>query len=228
MKDVAQVKPARKQGNRQRIVEAAVELMNAQGGAVGTTQIAEHLEISPGNLYYHFRNREEIIRELFAGLTSDLDAILRVGPDEPIPVERLVSCYIGGTKVLWRYRFFFAAATDFIGRDESLSKAYQEFSARSKNYMRLIIAGAVRGAPGPSKLSARECEHLAENMWVLWVSWPRYSELSMPGQLVGEADIGRGLEQILFLLSPYLDAAYFKQISRQLHRFVADLKREKH
>ena len=65
-------------------------------------------------------------------------------------------------------------------------------------------------------------------MWVLWVSWPRYSELSMPGQLVGEADIGRGLEQILFLLSPYLDAAYFKQISRQLHRFVADLKREKH
>ena len=115
--------------------------MNAQGGAVGTTQIAEHLEISPGNLYYHFRNREEIIRELFAGLTSDLDAILRVGPDEPIPVERLVNCYIGGTKVLWRYRFFFAAATDFIGRScafppvlggPGCARSIQTFGARMR------------------------------------------------------------------------------------------------
>jgi hypothetical protein len=142
-------------------------------------------------------------------------------------VERLVSCYIGGTKVLWRYRFFFGSAMDFICRDDSLSKKYREFSAKSKSYMRLIIQGAVQAAPGRCRPSIRECEHLAETMWVLWVSWPRYSELSMRGQPIGEADIGRGLEQISFLLSPYLDAAYYKKATRQLHRFVADLKRDK-
>lgn len=222
---MAAATPKPKQGNRQRIIEATVKLMNEQGGAVGTSQIVEYLGISPGNLYYHFRNREEILRELFDGLIQDLDKVLRVEPDEPIPVERLVSCYTGGTEVLWRYRFFFASAVDFIERDDSLAKKYQEFSARSKSYMRLIIRGAVKIAPGLCRPSVRECEHLAENMWVLWVSWPRYSELSMPGQLIGEADIGRGLEQISFLLSPYLDAAYYKKATRQLHRFVADLKR---
>ncbi|WP_022977512.1 TetR/AcrR family transcriptional regulator [Nevskia ramosa] len=216
-----------KPGNRQRIIEATVKLMNEHGGAVGTSQIAEFLGISPGNLYYHFRNREEILRELFDGLTRDLDEVLRVQPGESIPVERLVSCYIGGSKVLWRYRFFFASATDFISRDESLAKKYQEFSARSKSYMRLIIQGAVRDAPGLCRPTVRECEHIAETMWVVWVSWPRYSELSMPGQLLGESDIGRGLEQISFLLSPYLDAAYYQKTKRQLHRFVAELQRDK-
>jgi AcrR family transcriptional regulator len=97
-----------KRNNKQRILEATIDLMNEHGGAVGTSQIAEHLRISPGNLYYHFRNREEILRELFDGLSQDLDEVLRAQPGESISVERLSDCYIGGTKVLWRYRFFFA------------------------------------------------------------------------------------------------------------------------
>lgn len=139
---------------------------------MGTAQIADHLGISPGNLYYHFRNREEILCELFDEMTRDLEEVLRVAPDESITVARLASCYVGGTKVLWRYRFFFASAIDFISRDESLSKKYQEFSARSKRYIRLHLQGAVKNAPGRCPLSAKECEYLAETMWVLWVSWP--------------------------------------------------------
>lgn len=215
--------PRTRPGNRQRIIEATIRLMNEQGGAVGTSQIAAHLGISPGNLYYHFRNREEILRELFDALSHDLDAVLQTRRDEVITAERLASCYIGGTRVLWRYRFFFSAAMDFIVRDEGLSQKYQAFSTRSKGFMRLIIQGAVNAAPGPCRLTARDCAHLAETMWVLWVSWPRYSELSLPGKAVAEADIGKGLEQISLLLSPYLDAAFFRKTTRRLRRFVADL-----
>lgn len=213
----------RKSSNRSRITDAMVTLMNERGGAVNMSQIAEYLDISPGNLYYHFKNREEILRDLFDELTRDLDDVLKADPDERISIDRLVSCYIGGTKVLWRYRFFFASATDFIVRDGSLAQKYQEFSSRSKRYMQTIILGAVKEAPGVCALSSRQCEQLAETMWVLWVSWPRYSELSMPGQLIGEADIGRGLEQISFVLAPYLGASYFDQLTQRLRAFVRDL-----
>src|SRR5438045_3141230 len=58
-------------GNRQRILEASVELFNTSGTIATTTNhIAKHLKISPGNLYFHFRNREAIIRELFGQLTE--------------------------------------------------------------------------------------------------------------------------------------------------------------
>jgi AcrR family transcriptional regulator len=215
-----------KQNNKQRILEATIQLMNEQGGAVGTSQIADHLGISPGNLYYHFRNREEILRELFERLVQELDEVLRVKAGEPIPVPRLVACYTGGTRVLWRYRFFFASAVDFIGRDPWLAQRYLDFSERSQQYMRLIIQSAMKDSPGAVKANARQTAHLAETMWVLWVSWPRYSELARPGRDLGEADIGHGLEQIAFVLAPYLSETYYKQVLQRVHRFVQGLERE--
>ena len=52
---------------KDRIIEASIELFNSQGERnVTTNHIASHLNISPGNLYYHFRNKEEIIRHIFS------------------------------------------------------------------------------------------------------------------------------------------------------------------
>ncbi|HGY0963944.1 TPA: TetR/AcrR family transcriptional regulator, partial [Vibrio cholerae] len=52
---------------KDRIVHAALELFNQQGERnITTNHIAAHIEISPGNLYYHFRNKQEIVRDIFA------------------------------------------------------------------------------------------------------------------------------------------------------------------
>ena len=51
---------------RDKIVYAALELFNEHGErSITTNHIAEHIEISPGNLYYHFRNKQEIVRDIF-------------------------------------------------------------------------------------------------------------------------------------------------------------------
>jgi AcrR family transcriptional regulator len=57
---------------KSRILDTALALFNERGSAgVTTNHVAEALSISPGNLYYHYRNKAEIIRALFARIMAE-------------------------------------------------------------------------------------------------------------------------------------------------------------
>ena len=63
---------------REKILDTALALFNKEGtAAISTNHIAEAAGISPGNLYYHFRNKEEVIRELFERLSAANNATSR-------------------------------------------------------------------------------------------------------------------------------------------------------
>lgn len=76
---------------KDRIASAAVELFNASGvGPVTTNHIAAHLGISPGNLYYHFANKEEILVAIMRTTLEDLTALVRTAVEsESEPVAAL-------------------------------------------------------------------------------------------------------------------------------------------
>jgi len=64
-----QVGPAR---IRDKIIHTSIQFFNEQGTkAVSTNHIASAIGISPGNLYYHFRNMEDIIRAIFEQMDAD-------------------------------------------------------------------------------------------------------------------------------------------------------------
>jgi AcrR family transcriptional regulator len=59
---------------RERIWRKALEMFNNQGiGNVGIREIARELEMSPGNLSYHFPKKEDLIREGFMRLAMAND-----------------------------------------------------------------------------------------------------------------------------------------------------------
>ena len=71
-------KAAGTRGDKRRaeILRTALTLFNAHGtSAVSTNHIAKELGISVGNLYYHFADKETIVRELYADQIQQFDGM---------------------------------------------------------------------------------------------------------------------------------------------------------
>src|SRR5512135_1912803 len=105
---MAKRKQAPSQDTRTRIADAALALFNADGThAISTRHVAAKLDISPGNLYYHFGNKEEIVLALYERIEHELLGIL-APPATPIASFDAILAYLDRLFAhLWQYRFFY-------------------------------------------------------------------------------------------------------------------------
>lgn len=56
-----------KMSTRELILDVALVLLNERGESVVTSvDLADEMNISPGNLYYHFKGKEQVVEELYA------------------------------------------------------------------------------------------------------------------------------------------------------------------
>ena len=94
---------------RDKIIQASIELFNEQGERnVTTNHIAAHLSISPGNLYYHFRNKEDIILSIYEEYARNLllDTVPFVSPDVK-PLDTIILYMDAVFQALMKFRFFY-------------------------------------------------------------------------------------------------------------------------
>ena len=110
---------------RARVLQSALTLFNERGsGTVTTHHIAEKAGISPGNLYYHFKNKEEIIRDLFHQIeVYDGKYWRQKGPMNPEgSFLKFLDFFFGSVR---KYRFFFKEFSQLVNNDDALKQAWQ-------------------------------------------------------------------------------------------------------
>lgn len=189
---------------RDRIIEAAIRLFNEKGTKpVTTNHIAAECGISPGNLYYHFNNKEAIIRAIFEQMTQvsveDYGAIsTRYEPGTP---EGIAGTFAFIQKFNWRYRFFKRELTALVMADPLLGEQFRA----TNDIMRGMIRDAIdRGlAAGRVKpLTEGEIELFVDAVWTLALFWVNYLEVG--GEEVNDAALARGNEVLMMIMKPYL------------------------
>ncbi|HEY4345305.1 MAG TPA: TetR family transcriptional regulator [Parvibaculum sp.] len=206
-----------KASNRERIVETALALFNAHGvGAVTTNQIAEAAGVSPGNLYYHFRNKQEIIREFFPRIELALKAGFDFPKAWPLSPERMVKDYVDGIALLWDYRFFFGALVDLVRSDNEIADFYARIEdwsleAMTDFYLKLIRDGQM-SLPG----SRARVADLARKTVTLWFSIVSFLRMRRADEEIARADIIDGGLQCFFDIEPYLEEEFARPIRRKL------------
>lgn len=189
---------------RKKILDTALALFNKDGtAAVSTNHIAEAAGISPGNLYYHFRNKEEIIRQLFEQLHVANDQGFRFPADKSPTLEDLKKLVRTSYKILWRYRCLYRELPALLRNDDELKGRFLSVRKRGfedfhQLFNAFIDAGVLR-APGTQEA----IDNLAEVIWMITEFW--LSNLEISGRTVDKSQMERGVQLMMQILKPYIN-----------------------
>jgi AcrR family transcriptional regulator len=192
----------RTQRTRSRVLAESLALFNELGEPhVTTGAIAAALEMSPGNLYYHFRNKDQIIEELFARLEERIDVQPGATGSGPEAIEDLWLYLHLMLEAVWAYRFVYRNLDDLMARNRRLRDRFNRVIDRKLDAVealceRLVAARLMRARPD-------ELRALARNVLVVATYWLNFQSLrGHPRE--GEDAVGQGAFQVMSLVAPYL------------------------
>lgn len=107
---------------KEKILAAALALFNEGNTQAATTNhIAAAAGISPGNLHYHYKNREEIIRTLYGQMKAKTELPVA---ELPATLAVLHDHFADLSRVFWAYRFFHRELLFLLSRDPELKSLY--------------------------------------------------------------------------------------------------------
>ena len=188
---------------RDKILEKALVLFNERGtAAVTTNHIASAMGISPGNLYYYFSNREEIIQNIFS--VMEAESREGFGPiaagAHDLGLQAFEETFRFIQQFNQRFIFFKRELPILLMRDSELKVRFNLVHLETLGLIRILIDGAVAGGALRS-LNIEERQLLAEMSWMLTLFWPNYLEIS--GEDNYEEGLERGVAMIRLLLQGF-------------------------
>ena len=131
---------------KERILEKALELLNERGVAqVSIRSIGDQLNMTSGNLSYHYANVDVIVEALYFRLVEELDTLILEsmqlaqlqGIDLPFTYHSIEQTFA----IFQRYKFLMLDFADIMRRHEPLKKHFRELAkVRQSQFLPLIAA----------------------------------------------------------------------------------------
>jgi AcrR family transcriptional regulator len=192
----------------ERILEVTLALFNRFGEPnVSTTLISSELGISPGNLYYHYPAKDELINSLFERYEKALNELLQAS-DGVRNVEDAWFFLHSLFEIVWEYRFLYRDLNDLLSKNRLLETRFQAVLKNKIRSVRSLLSGMSRA--GAIDLDARELEPTANCMVVLLTYWLSFEYVRDPRHALepdnAQAALLRGAHHVLNVLAPYLEA----------------------
>lgn len=188
---------------RERILLASLELFNDAGEPnVTTMEIADALNISPGNLYYHFKGKEEIIRELFDRFHEQFNVILRAPLQDPLAVADYWFYLVVVFEHIHAYRFLYRNLSLIMQRYEDIRKPMRRILRQTEDAA-LAICVHLR-TTGLLDADDGEVALLARSITLAVTCWFDFDHLMGRRHDHDRALIHDGVLQVLAHIAPWL------------------------
>ena len=203
------MQPKKPRRTAERILEVTLDLFNRFGEPnVSTTLISAELNISPGNLYYHYPAKDELINSLFDRYEKALSELLHAA-DNVRNVEDAWLFFHMLFELIWQYRFLYRDLNDLLSKNRRLETHFQFVLKNKSRAVQSVLDGLNRG--GVMRIDSREAEPVASSMVVVLTYWLSYEYVRDPRRALEPESAGaallRGAYHVLSLLMPYLETA---------------------
>ena len=206
----ASAKPkAKPRRTAERILEVTLELFNRFGEPnVSTTLISAEMGISPGNLYYHYPAKDELINTLFDRYEQQLDQLLAAA-DNVGNVEDAWLFFHMLFELIWQYRFLYRDLNDLLSKNRRLETHFQFVLKNKSRAVQSVLDGLARSQA--MRIDRREADPVAASMVVVLTYWLSYEYVREPRKALepenASVALARGAYHVLSLLMPYLEPA---------------------
>jgi AcrR family transcriptional regulator len=190
----------------QRIAEVTLALFNRFGEPnVSTTLISSELNISPGNLYYHFPSKDALVNHLFDEYETAMLDLLEAATDVH-DVEDAWFFLHSLFEQVWNHRFLYRDLNNLLSGNRHLETHFHAVLERQTQAFRQLLESLA--AADLMRIDPDSVETLSTSMSVMVTYWLSYEYVRNPRQALEPASAGlalsRGAKHVLALLTPYM------------------------
>lgn len=192
---------------RDRILDVSLRLFNELGEPnVTTTTIAEAMAISPGNLYYHFRNKDDIINSIFVLFEQEMERRLKMPADRKATLDESWGYMQYMAEFMWTYRFLYRDINDLLARNRMLEINFKRIVEQKRRFAMEICRQFQED--GEMEATPEQVDAICTNMVVVATYWLSFQFVQHPRQY-NDAEQIRGYlhgasHHIFSILAPYL------------------------
>ncbi len=195
---------------KDRILLTALDLFNEEGeSAVSAVDIANALEMSPGNLYYHFKGKDEIVPALLSAFHEEILLVLDFAETTTADLERYwVYVYIILEEV-YDFRFFYLNIERLIAAYPQTQARIRRIMAAKRKAIELVLAGLAHN--GMIEIPDPVRHEVVETVLMTMTFWLTFDALE-PQQTPKEELIHKAVFRVMTIILPYqtqsFDEAY--------------------
>ena len=189
---------------RHRILVASLLLFNEHGVPRTTiNEIADEVDISPGNLHYHFRRKSQIVDALTAEFQADARKVLQPPEPDLVSLDDFWWFLHNLLELKGAYRFMLTDTEALADEYPRVATAQRHFARGLNAMFEVYVIGLARN--GSLELDLDTIRGVARNLTVIALMSERYDALTGLRQEADEAAIGVA-RSLLGLLKPFATA----------------------
>lgn len=166
---------------KEKIRAAALKLFNEQGIDVITIRhIAKEMDISHGNLQYHYKNTNEIILTLFNQLTDGFTHAIQVAGNNTTPTfssfrQQMEEIF----DLIWQYRFIFLHFVEVTRRVPTIKTTYNSWDKPREEQLLHLFDTLIKEGIFRKDIPVRIWKDLITQLYIFGDFWISHNEIKL-------------------------------------------------